>query len=238
MLHLDLKLDLDKTRNEIERTRIRLDTLVNLEDSSSRVMENFKNQIEQVNQILAELHLNKKTSPNSLLQTSYSLENIGNILIDAAKKYQDSFSPDFLRQIRYCGVWFLGTGKQYAIHAFTKQISKPSEQYIIQFIKLVTDFVENYWETHPDKILELEETALQISEADKSEMFGEFRKANGDFVQTTLNAADRVRLKKLKDSSKNAKQLIDWMINSPKWQGDDLDECLEIVENSRVQAEF
>ena len=53
-----------------------------------------------------------------------------------------------------------------------------------------------------------------------------------------LITADKVRLKKLQDSSKNVKQMIDWMMNSPGWQGDDLDECLEIVENSRVQAEF
>ena len=49
MLHLDSKLDLDKTRNEIEQTRIRLDTLVNLENSSSSVMEDFKHQVEQIN---------------------------------------------------------------------------------------------------------------------------------------------------------------------------------------------
>ena len=53
-----------------------------------------------------------------------------------------------------------------------------------------------------------------------------------------LITADKVRLKKLQDSSKNVKQMIDWMINSSGWQGDDLNECLEIVENSRVQAEF
>ena len=56
MLHLDSKLDLDKTRNEIEQTQIRLDTLVNLEDSSLSIMEDFKYQIEQINQILANLY--------------------------------------------------------------------------------------------------------------------------------------------------------------------------------------
>ena len=68
MLHLDSKLDFDKTRNEIEQTRIKLDTLVNLEDSSSSVMEDFKNQVEQINQILAELHSSKEDGVDSLLQ--------------------------------------------------------------------------------------------------------------------------------------------------------------------------
>ena len=169
---------------------------------------------------------------------SSSLEHIGNLLINAANKYQESFSSNFLQQIRYCGSWFLGTGKEYAIHAFTKRVSEPSEKHIIHFIKLTTDFVESYWETHPDKILELEESALQIPEANSSEILDKFQKASKKFVQSVFTAADKVRLKKLKDSSKNAKQLTDWMINSPKWQGDDLNECLEIVENSRVQAEF
>ena len=243
MLHLDSKLDLEKTRNEIEQTRIRLDTLVNLDDSSSSVMENFKKQVEQINQILAELHSSKEVSPDSLLQKSSSLEYIGNLLLDAASKYQESFSPNFLQQVKYYGLWFLGTGKEYAIHAFTKRVLEPSERDVIQLIKLNTDLAENYWSTHPDRILELEETALQIAEADKFEMLdkimmGEFQKVVKKFIQSVSAAADKVRLKKLKDSSKNVKQLIDWMINSPKWQGDDLDECLEIVENSRVQAEF
>ena len=159
-------------------------------------------------------------------------------MLDAVNKYQESFSQNFLRQVKYCGQWFLGTGKQYEIYAFTKRVSKPPERDVIRFVKLMTDFVENYWQTHPEKILEQEKYALLLSEADKTKMSDEFKKANQKFINSVLIAADKVRLKKLKDSSKNAKQLIDWMINSPKWQGDDFDECLEIVENSRVRAEF
>ena len=238
MLNLDSEFDLDRARNEIEQTRIRLDSLVNLEDSSSSVMENFKDLVEQINQILAELHSSQEVSPDGLLQKSSSLEHIGSLLIDAANKYQESFSQNFLQQVKYCGQWFLGTGKEYAIHAFTKQVSKPSKQHIIQFIKLITNFAENYWSTHPEKVLQLEEFALQVSEADESNMSDEFQKVSQKYVQSVFAAADKVRLKKLQDSSKNVKQMVDWVINTPKWQGDDFDECLEIVENSRVQAEF
>ena len=238
MLYIDSKVDFDKTKNEIEQTRIKLDTLVNSEDSSSGVMEDFKNKVEQINQIITNLHSSEEISPDCLYHKSSSLEYIGNLLLDAANKYQESFSQNFLQQVKYCGLWFLGTGKQYKLHAFTKQVLEPSEQHIIQFIELITNFVENYWSTHPGKILELEKSALQVSEADESNMSNEFHKVSQKAVQSILVAADKVRLKKLQDSSKNVKQMMDWMINSPEWQGDDLDECLEIVENSRVQAEF
>lgn len=243
MLHLDSKLDLEKTRNEIEQTRIKLDTLIHLEDSSSSAMEDFKNSVEQINQILAELHSSKETSIDSLLQKSSSLKQIGNLLINSANKYQESFNRDFLQQIIYCGLWFVGTGKLYAIQAFIEQVSEPHEDDLIQLIKLNIDFVENYWSTHPEKIIEKEESALQISEADKHNMLnevmlGEVREIIENYIKSVSVAADKVRLRKLKDSAKNTRHLINWMINSPKWQGDDLDECLEIVENTRVQAEF
>ena len=243
MLHLDSKLDLDKTRIEIEQTRIRLDTLVNLEDSSSNVMEDFKNKVEHINQILSSLHSSKEINLAGLLRKSSSLEYIGNLLLDTANKYQESFSQSFLQQVKYCGLWFLGTGKEYEIHAFTKGISEPNEQHLIQLIELNIDFVDNYWLTHPEKILEKEESALLIAEANKFEMLDKImldklQKVTQQFIESVSTAADKVRLEKLKDSSKNAEQLINWMINSPKWQGDDLDECLEIVENSRVQAKY
>ena len=243
MLHLDSKLDLEKTRNEIEQTRIKLDTIVNLENSRSSIMEDFKQQVERINQILAKIHSSQEASPDRLLQKSSGLEHIGNLLIDAANKYQESFSQNFLQQVKYCGKWFLGTAKEYAMHAFTEQVSEPSEQDVIQLVKLNTDFVENYWLTHPDKILEKEELALQITEANKFEMLdkvmlGELQEVTHQFIQSVSAAADKVRLKKVQDSSKNVKQMMDWMINAPRWQGDDFDTCFEIVENSRVQAEF
>ena len=238
MLYLDSKLDLKKTRNEIEQTRIRLDVLVKQQDSSSSVMEDFKQQVERINQILTELHSSQEVSPDSSLQKSSSLKHIGNLLLDAANKYQESFAPDFLQQVKYYGKWFLGTGKEYEIHAFVKRVSKSPERDVILLVKLMTDFVENYWSTHPEKILEREEFALLLSEADKSDRSDEFKKADQKFINSTLIAADKIRLKQLKNSSKNAEQLIGWMINAPKWQGDDFDTCLEIVENSRLQAEF
>ncbi len=240
---LDSKLDIDKARNEIEQTRIRLDTLVNLEDSSSIAMEEFKKQIEQINQILFQLNSDKNTNSDNLLQKSSSLKRIGSLLIDAANKYQESFSETFLQQAKYLGLWFEGTGKEYAIYACHKRVSKPSQQDIIQFLELTTDFVENYWQTHPTKILEREDDALLIAEAEKYDISGEImsgrlQEVTQKFIQSVLMAADKVRFKEVKDSSKSVKQVMEWMVNTPKWQGDDLESCLEIVKNSRIAAEF
>lgn len=243
ILELGSKLNIDETGDEIEKTRIQLDTLVSLEDSSSTVMKEFKQQVEQINKILFELHADDNVSQESLLQKSTSLKQIGNFLIDAANKYQESFSETFLQQVKYLGLWFEGTGKEYAIYAFTKRVSKPSKQEIIQLLELTTDFVENHWETHPIKILERENYALQIAEAEKYDlsgefMFGKLQEAVEKFIRSALTAADKVRLKELQNSSKSVKQILEWMVNTPKWQGDDLENCLEIVKNSRVQAEF
>lgn len=239
---LDFKLDIDKTQDEIEQTRMNLDRLINSEDFSSAAIDEFEKQVEQINEILFKLNTNNRTDPNTWLEKSTSLKQVGNTLIQVANKYQESLSKNLLQQIEYIALWFYGTAKQYKIHAFTKQTLEPSEEDVIQLLKLVTDFVTHHWETHSEEILEREETALDIAEAIKLEMLDKISSRTEEVIHQlitiTLSAADKVRLKKLKDSAKSVDEITDWMINTPGWQGDDLEYCLEIVKNSRVQAEF
>lgn len=242
ILNFDSKLDLDKIDKEIEHNRIKLERLISSEDANSTAINELEKQVEQINEILFKLNHDKSTDPNSLLEKSKSFKQIERILIETANKYQESLSKTLLQQIKYIGLWFRGTAKQYEIHAFTKQTLEPTEEDVIQLIKLVTDFVADHWSTHPEEILEREVTALDIAEAIKLEMLDKISSQNEEvihkFVDTTLSAADKVRLKELKDSSKSVDVIMDWMINTPGWQGDDLEYCLEIVKNSRVQTEF
>lgn len=238
ILKLDSKLDIDETRNKIEQTRLQLETLVNSEDSSSVVMQEFEKQVDRINQILFEFHSEDSTDPEILLHKSEKLEEIGYILLSTASKYQESFSEVLFQQVKHWGLWFQGTGKEYEIHAIVKRTSKPSEQQMIQYIELLTDFVGNYWETHPEEILEREKLALQIVEADKSDMSNIYREVSQRFIDTVLSSVEKVRLKKIKSSSRNVRDILDWVVNSPSWQGDDFESCFEIVKNSRIQAEF
>ena len=241
ILKLDSKLDLDKINNEIEHARIKLYRSIDLEDSSAAI-DKLKEQVEQINQVLFRLNTDNETNSDSLLEKSRSLKQIGSILIEVADKRQESLPQTLLQQIKYIGAWFEGTAKQYKIHALAKQTLKPSKEQLIQFIELLIDFVAYHWETHPEEILEREKTALYISEAINSETLDEIdsqiEELSHKFVSTTLLAADKVRLKKLKDSSKSVDKIMGWMINTPGWQGDDLEYCLEIIKNSRVQTEF
>lgn len=240
ILKIDSKLDLDKINNEIEHARIKLDRAIELEDSNAAIDE-LKEQIEQINQVLFRLNTDNKTNSDSLLEKSRSLKQIGSILIEVADKRQESLPQTLLQQIKYIGAWFEGTAKQYKIHAFAKQTLKPSKEQLIQFIELLIDFVAYHWETHPEEILEREKTALYIAEAISKtldEIDSRIEELSHKFVTTTLLAADKVRLKKLKDTSKSVDEIMGWMIDTPGWQGDDLEYCLEIVKNSRVQTEF
>ena len=239
---LDSNLDIDETRKKIEQNRLQLETLINSEDSSSVVMQEFEKQVDRINQILFELHAEDSIDPDVVLQKSKKLKRIGSLLLEAASKYQESFSEDFFQQVKHLGLWFQGTAKQYEIHAFSKRVLKPSKQDVIKSIELNTDFVENYWETHPEEILEKEKIALQLVEDDKLgiliNMPNNLREVTQKFIDTALSAAEKARLKEIKSSSKSVQQILDWAINSPSWQGDDLESCLEIVKNSRIQTEF
>jgi len=238
VLQLGSKFDIGETRNKIEQTQRELEALVNSEDSSSGVMQDFKEKVDQINQIIFELHAEDNTDFDVLLQKSNKLKRIGDLLVEAASQYQESFSEVLFQQVKHWGLWFQGTGKEYEIHALAKQALEPTEQEVIQFVELITDFIENHWETHPEKILEQEEFALQLVEADKAGMSTKFREVSQKFIHTALSAAEKVKLKEIKSSSRSAKQLLDWAMNCPGWQGDDFESCLEIAKKSRIQAEF
>lgn len=238
VLQLDSKFDITATKNKIEQTRRQLEAFANSKDSSSDVMQEFKKQVAQINQILFEFHAEDSTDCDMLMQKSKNLKRIGSLLLKAASQYQESLSEVLFQQIKHWGLWFQGTGKEYEIHALVKRTLEPSEQQIIQFIELITDFVENYWETHPEQILEREKIALQLIEAEKSNTSNKFREVSQKFIDTALSAAEKVKLKKIATSSKSVKQILDWAINSPGWQGDDFEFCQEVVKNSRIQAEF
>lgn len=241
VLQLDSNFDIAKTRDKIEQTWQELEVLINSEDSSSFVMQEFKKKVVQVNQILFELNAEDNINPDILLQTSKNLEKIGSLLIEAASQYQESFSEVLFLEVKHWGLWFQGTAKEYEIHALAKQALYPSEQQLIQYIELITYFVEHYWETHPEKVLEREEFALQLIEADKSSMSNKssrFREVSQKFIETTISAAEKVKLKEIASSSVSVKQILNWVVNSPGWQGDDLESCLDIIESSRIQTEF
>ncbi len=243
ILKLGSNLNINEAKNTIEQNRIQLEALINSEDSSSVAVEYLKKRVSLINKILSQFHADTRVDADSFFDKSQSLKQIGDILIDATNQYQESFNKSLFQQVKYLGLWFQGIGKEYEIHALVKKTSEPSEQNVIQLIQLVTDFVGSYWETHPEKVLEREGVALQIAEAEKSGMLGnimsgKLKEVSDLFVTVTLSSADKVRIRKLKSSSQKTKQVVDWMINSPKWQGDDLESCLEIVKNSRIQAEF
>lgn len=241
VLQLDSNFDIAKTRNEIEQTWQKLEVLINSEDSSSLVMQEFKKRVAQINQILFELNAEDNINPDVLLGKSKNLQKIGSLLLEAASQYQESFSEVLFQQVKHWGLWFQGTAKEYEIHALAKQALQPSEQQLIEYIELITYFVEHYWETHPAKILEREEFALQLLEADKSSMSNKsskFREVNQKFIDTTISAAEKVKLKEVASSSVSVKQILDWVINSPGWQGNDLESCLDIIKSSRIQTKF
>ena len=54
------------------------------------------------------------------------------------------------------------------------------------------------------------------------------------------NTKSKREIERLKErkSSGNVQQVFDWAETTSGWQGDDLDYCLEIVKNSRIECEF
>ncbi|PSB31670.1 hypothetical protein [Chlorogloea sp. CCALA 695] len=241
VLQLDSSFDIAKTRDKIEQTWQKLEVLINSEDSSSLVMQQFRKKVAQINQILFELNAEDKINPDILLQKSKNLEKIGSLLLQAASQYQESFSEVLFLEVKHWGLWFQGTAKEYEIHALAKQSLYPSEQQLIQYIELITYFVEHYWETHPEKIFERKEFALQLIEANNSSISNKssrFREVSQKFIETTISAAEKVKLKETASASVSVKQVLNWVINSPGWQGDDLEFCLDIIESSRIQTEF
>ena len=69
-------------------------------------------------------------------------------------------------------------------------------------------------------------------------MSNKYREVSQRFIDTVFSSVEKVRLKEIKSSSRNVQHILDWVMNSPSWQGDDFESCFEIVKNSRIQAEF
>lgn len=68
ILNLDSKLDLDKIDKEIEQNRIKLERLISSEDANSTAIDELEKSVEQINEILLKLNLDKRTDSNKLLE--------------------------------------------------------------------------------------------------------------------------------------------------------------------------
>lgn len=154
--------DLDGTTAQLEKIKQRLDSLIFSEDTGARAIQKLEQINSEVNQILSRANSTGIADFRAMEIKSEELNKAVNLLSQFHRQYREFYDEDLLEQIRLTFTEIEGFSLYYKMQSLVKQ--KVSSEELLKLFDLLTEFVENHWETNSAEVNRIAIHAYKLAE--------------------------------------------------------------------------
>ncbi len=157
--------DPKEIRDDIEKIKQNFELLLSFEDINLEPNQELEKTLTKIIEIEG-LELDSADIQAMEIKAE-ELYGIVNSLLELSNKYQEFYSNDLLRAIKYWSNRIEGIGKRFEMRSLinTRADSDFSSGEEIRYINLLAEFVEKYSETHTEVVIEFGRFAQQLMEA-------------------------------------------------------------------------